>query len=112
MDQARGDIKDLPSYPRAYKVNMQVGPVQGINTMLLTLKTTDQRDLGIFLVARLSGRLSSWLRGRPYGKHQHCRRSRAEHVSNAHLDPSSSEGVQCLDRELKEGGAEMKEVAG
>jgi hypothetical protein len=33
-------------------------------------------------------------------------------VSNAHLDPSSSEGVQCLDRELKEEGAEMKEVAG
>ena len=44
MDQARGDIKDLPSYPRAYKVNMQVGPVQGINTMLLTLKTADPMD--------------------------------------------------------------------
>jgi hypothetical protein len=44
MDQAKGDIRDLPSYPRAYKVNMQVGPVQGVNTMLLTLKTTDPMD--------------------------------------------------------------------
>jgi hypothetical protein len=44
MDQAKGDIKDLPSYPRAYRVNMQVGPVQGVNTLLLTLKTTDPMD--------------------------------------------------------------------
>jgi hypothetical protein len=44
MDQAKGDIRDLPAYPRAYRVNMQVGPVQGVNTMLLTLKTTDPMD--------------------------------------------------------------------
>jgi len=44
MDQAKGDIKDLPSYPRAYRVNIQVGPIQGVNTMLLTLKTTDPMD--------------------------------------------------------------------
>lgn len=44
MDQAKGDIRDLPSYPRAYRVNMQIGPIQGVNTMLLTLKTTDPMD--------------------------------------------------------------------
>ena len=44
MDQAKGDIRDLPSYPRAYRVNIQVGPIQGVNTMLLTLKTTDPMD--------------------------------------------------------------------
>jgi hypothetical protein len=44
MDQAKGDIKDLPSYPRAYRVNIQIGPIQGVNTILLTLKTTDPMD--------------------------------------------------------------------
>jgi hypothetical protein len=44
IDQAKGDIRDLPSYPRAYRVNIQFGPIQGVNTMLLTLKTTDPMD--------------------------------------------------------------------
>jgi uncharacterized lipoprotein len=44
MDQAKGDIRDLPSYPHAYRVNMQIGPIQGVNTMVLTLKTTDPMD--------------------------------------------------------------------
>ena len=44
MDQAKGDIRDLPSYPRAYRVNIQIGPIQGVNTMLVTLKTTDPMD--------------------------------------------------------------------
>ena len=44
MDQAKGDITDLPSYPRASRVNIQIGPMQGVNTTLLTLKTTDPMD--------------------------------------------------------------------
>jgi hypothetical protein len=44
MDQASGEIKDLPSYPRAYRVSAQVGPVQGVNSMSLALKTSDSMD--------------------------------------------------------------------
>jgi hypothetical protein len=44
VDQAKGDIRDLPSYPHAYRVNVQIGPMQGVNMMLLALKTTDPMD--------------------------------------------------------------------
>lgn len=44
LDPAKGDVKDLPAYPRAYRVNMQVGPMEGVNTMSLVLKTTDPMD--------------------------------------------------------------------
>ena len=44
MDPAKGDIKDLPGYPRAYRVSAQIGPMQGVNTMSLVLRTTDPMD--------------------------------------------------------------------
>lgn len=44
MDQVRGEIKDLPSYPGAYRVSAQIGPMQGVNSMSLGLKTRDPMD--------------------------------------------------------------------
>ena len=44
MDQRTGGIKDLPSYPPAYRVNIRIGPLQGVNTISLALKTTDPMD--------------------------------------------------------------------
>ena len=44
MDQAKGGIKDLPAYPRAHRVGMQIGPIQGVNTITVALKTTDPMD--------------------------------------------------------------------
>ena len=41
LDQVTGQIKDLPSYPLANRVNMQYGPVQGQDTMSLLLETGD-----------------------------------------------------------------------
>jgi hypothetical protein len=38
MDAA-GAIKDLPSYPRAIRVNVQIGPIQEANVMTLMLHT-------------------------------------------------------------------------
>ena len=35
LDKSAGGIKDLPSYPGAYRVSVQVGPLQGFNTMSL-----------------------------------------------------------------------------
>lgn len=45
MDQTRGDIKDLPNYPRARRVNVQMGANQGVNTVAMVLQTTDTMDM-------------------------------------------------------------------
>jgi hypothetical protein len=44
MDQATGEIKDLPNYPRAVRRNIQYGPNQGLDTMSLLLETGDGMD--------------------------------------------------------------------
>ena len=45
MDQTGGDIKDLPNYPRARRVNVQMGANQGVNTVAMVLQTTDTMDM-------------------------------------------------------------------
>ena len=44
MDQNKGEIKDLPSYPRALRRNVQYGPAEGKDTMSLLLETGDGMD--------------------------------------------------------------------
>jgi len=44
LDQAKGGIKDLPSYPNAYRVSTQLGPIQGLNTMSLGFTSADPMD--------------------------------------------------------------------
>jgi hypothetical protein len=44
LDEATGGVKDLPSYPGAHRVNVQFGPVEGVNTMALGLRTKDSMD--------------------------------------------------------------------
>ena len=44
MDPRTGVLKDLPQYPRAHRVSVQFGPMQGINTFSTALKTTDPMD--------------------------------------------------------------------
>jgi hypothetical protein len=44
IDDAKGGIRDLPSYPGAQRVSMQLGPFQGVNTMSLGLRTGDSMD--------------------------------------------------------------------
>lgn len=39
-----GNIKDLPDYPRASRVTVQIVPNQGINVMTLVLQTGDSMD--------------------------------------------------------------------
>jgi hypothetical protein len=41
---ATGTIKDLPSYPRAVRVNVQFGPVQQATVMTLVLHTRDSME--------------------------------------------------------------------
>jgi hypothetical protein len=43
MDEA-GAIKDLPAYPRAVKVNVQIGPIQQAIVMALMLHTKDSME--------------------------------------------------------------------
>lgn len=43
MDET-GAIKDLPSYPRAARLNVQVGPIQQAIVMTLVLHTRDSMD--------------------------------------------------------------------
>jgi len=40
-DSATGQIKDLPSYPGARRTNIQYGPVNGFDTMLLRMRSKD-----------------------------------------------------------------------
>jgi hypothetical protein len=44
LDQATGQIKDLPSYPNANRVSAQIGAIQGFNTMSLGLTSSDPMD--------------------------------------------------------------------
>jgi hypothetical protein len=44
LDQVTGQIKDLPSYPLANRVNMQYGPIQGQDTLSMVLETGDAMD--------------------------------------------------------------------
>jgi hypothetical protein len=44
LDEATGGIKDLPSYPDSYRVSVQVGPIQGLNTMSLGFTARDPMD--------------------------------------------------------------------
>ena len=44
LDQVTGQIKDLPSYPQANRVNMQYGPMQGQDTLSMVLETGDSMD--------------------------------------------------------------------
>jgi len=44
LDQASGGIRDLPAYPNAYRISVQLGPMQGLNTMSLGFTTTDSMD--------------------------------------------------------------------
>src|SRR5438105_2980440 len=39
-----GAIKDLPSYPKATRVNMQIGPIQQAYVMTLLLHTKDSME--------------------------------------------------------------------
>ncbi|MEK6322527.1 MAG: hypothetical protein AABN33_12690 [Acidobacteriota bacterium] len=45
LDQTKGEIKDLPNYPRARRVSVQMGPNQGVNVFSLVLQTTDPMDM-------------------------------------------------------------------
>ena len=44
LDASRGEIKDLPSYPSAQRVNVQIGAVQGVNTATFVFTTRDPMD--------------------------------------------------------------------
>jgi hypothetical protein len=44
FDEAKGSVRDLPDYPGAQRVSVQIGPLQGINTMSLGLRTKDSMD--------------------------------------------------------------------
>jgi hypothetical protein len=44
LDEVKGGVKDLPSYPGAQRVSVQIGPVEGVNTMAIGLRTTDSMD--------------------------------------------------------------------
>lgn len=41
LDQASGGIRDLPAYPNAQRISVQLGPMEGVNTMALGFTTTD-----------------------------------------------------------------------
>lgn len=44
LDQATGGIVDLPTYPNARRLNVQLGPIQGLNTMSLAYGTNDSME--------------------------------------------------------------------
>ena len=44
LDQSTGQVKDLPSYPQSNRVNMQYGPIQGQDTLAMTLETGDAME--------------------------------------------------------------------
>jgi hypothetical protein len=44
LDPGTGGIKDLPAYPNGSRVSVQVGPLQGLNTMSLGFTTRDPMD--------------------------------------------------------------------
>jgi hypothetical protein len=44
FDMNVGQIKDLPSYPRATRVSIQYGPLQGTQSAMIILQTGDSLD--------------------------------------------------------------------
>ena len=44
LDEVKGGVKDLPSYPGAQRMSVQIGPVEGVNTMAIGLRTHDSMD--------------------------------------------------------------------
>lgn len=44
LNQATGEIKDLPNYPRAVRVNAQIGPMGGANMASFIFQTRDPMD--------------------------------------------------------------------
>jgi hypothetical protein len=44
LDQAKGQIKDLPSYPNANRVSLQIAPIEGVNTMSIGFTSSDSMD--------------------------------------------------------------------
>ncbi|MFY9555427.1 MAG: hypothetical protein WAV20_17770 [Blastocatellia bacterium] len=44
MNPSTGDIADLPNYPRAQRVNVRIGPVEGVNLASIALITGDPMD--------------------------------------------------------------------
>ena len=44
LDATRGEIKDLPNYPRSLRVNAQMGALQGVNTTTFVFTTSDPMD--------------------------------------------------------------------
>lgn len=44
LDQTKGAIKDLPAYPPARRTSVQLGPMEGVNTMSLGFTTTDPME--------------------------------------------------------------------
>lgn len=44
LNIATGGIRDLPTYKPAARLNVQIGPVQGVNVMTLLLRTGDPMD--------------------------------------------------------------------
>lgn len=44
IDQASGDIKDLPNYPRSQRIKAQLGPVQGVNMASFVFVTQDPME--------------------------------------------------------------------
>lgn len=41
FDASKGEISDLPNYPKGVKTNMQLGPFQGMSTAAVYLETRD-----------------------------------------------------------------------
>jgi hypothetical protein len=44
FDQARGQVKDLPSYPHAARLHVQIGPIGELNLASIILQTSDRMD--------------------------------------------------------------------
>lgn len=44
IDPVKGDVKDVPNYPGAHRVNIQFGPVEGSTVASLVLQTNDSMD--------------------------------------------------------------------
>jgi len=41
IDQTTGEFKDLPSYPKAYRTNLQIGPIGGAEAAMFLFETTE-----------------------------------------------------------------------
>ena len=41
IDERTGEFRDLPSFPKAYRTNAQIGPIGGVESGLFLLSTTE-----------------------------------------------------------------------